>query len=66
MTIPEVEEANNNVDALVRITELQEALEIYERLQLKQEYLYAHRIIITLLLQINDMPKLQQLLQEFK
>lgn len=66
MTIPEVEEANYNVDALVRITELQEALEIYERLQLKQEYLYAHRIIITLLLQINDMPKLQQLLQEFK
>jgi hypothetical protein len=66
MTIPEVEEANYNVDALVRITELQEALEMYERLQLKQEYLYAHRIIITLLLQINDMPKLQQLLQEFK
>ncbi len=66
MTIPEVEEANYNVDALVRITELQEALEIYERLQLKQEYLYAHRIIITLLLQINDMPKLQQLLKEFK
>ena len=64
MTIPEVEEANYNVDALVRITELQEALEMYERLQLKQEYLYAHRIIITLLLQINDMPKLQQLLQE--
>ena len=66
MTIPEVEEANYNVDALVRITELKEALEMYERLQLKQEYLYAHRIIITLLLQINDMPKLQQLLQEFK
>ena len=66
MTIPEVEEANYNVDALVRITELQEALEMYERLQLKQEYLYAHLIIITLLLQINDMPKLQQLLQEFK
>ena len=32
MTIPEVEEANYNVDALVRITELQEALEMYERL----------------------------------
>jgi hypothetical protein len=62
MTIPEAEETNYNVDALTRITELQEALEIYERLQLKQEYLYAHRMIITLLLQINDMPKLQQLL----
>ena len=62
MTIPEVEETNYNVDALTRISELQEALEIYERLQLKQEYLYAHRMIITLLLQINDMPKLQQLL----
>lgn len=66
MTMPDAEEINMGGDTASMITELQESIEIYERLQLKSEYLYSYRVQVSLLLQINDIPKLQQLLMEFK
>ena len=37
-----------------KLTEMQESVEVYERLGLKTEYLYAYRMLIFLILQSGD------------
>jgi hypothetical protein len=44
---------------------MQEAVEIYERLNLKAEYLYAYRMLIFLLLQSGDFNGLSREISKF-
>ena len=51
---------------LVRVNELQEAVQMYERLQMKNEFLYSMRMYVLSLLQLGDMLRLKELLNEYK
>ena len=48
-----------------KINETQEAVEMYERLNLKQEYIYSYRMLILLLLQAGDFNVLRTEMKKF-
>lgn len=50
----------------VRVNELQEAVQMYERLQMKSEFIYSMRMYTLSLLQVGDMLRLKELLNEYK
>jgi hypothetical protein len=50
----------------VRVNELQEAVQMYERLQMKSEFLYSMRMYTLSLLQVGDMLRTKELLNEYK
>ena len=49
-----------------RVNELQESVQLYERLQMKNEFMYTLRMYTMSLLQIGDMLRLKELLTEYK
>lgn len=51
---------------LIKINELQEALALYERLNMKSEFLYTLRLYTTLLVRVGDLMKLKELMMEYK
>ena len=48
-----------------KLAEMQEAVDVYERLNLKSEYLYAYRMLVFLLLQTGDFNALAKELNKF-
>ena len=48
-----------------KLLEMQESVEVYERLNLKAEYIYAYRMLIFLLLQAGDYNALGRELAKF-
>lgn len=50
----------------VRVNELQESLQLYERLHMKNEFLYTLRMYTMTLLHISDLLRLKELLLEYK
>lgn len=50
----------------LRVSEVQESLELYERLHMKQEYTYTFRMLLVLLLHQGDFVKLRQILDAFR
>ena len=50
----------------LRVSEVQESLELYERLYMKQEYTYTFRMLLVLLLHQGDFIKLRQILDAFR
>ena len=53
-------------DQIQKINELQEALIVYERLNLKNEFLYALRLYTFLLITVGDTIKLKELMFDYK
>jgi hypothetical protein len=51
---------------LSKINELQEALQLYERLTMKSEFLYTLRLYTALLVKVGDLIKLKELMMEYK
>lgn len=50
----------------VRVNELMESLQMYERLHMRNEFLYTMRMYTLALLQIGDMLRLKELLTDYK
>lgn len=48
-----------------KLNEMQESVEVYERLGLKSEYLYAYRMLIFLILQAGDFNALAREFNKF-
>ena len=48
-----------------KLSEMQEAVEVYERLNLKAEFLYAYRMLVFLLLQAGDFNALSREMAKF-
>ena len=58
--------ASGRDPAYARLNELQESLQLYERLQMKNEFLYTMRMYTLSLLQIGDMLRLKELFLDYK
>ena len=54
------------MDHQARLPELLDSLALYERLQMKSEFLYTLRMITLCILQIGDMQRLRELMLEYK
>jgi hypothetical protein len=54
------------VDSYARVNELQESLQLYDRLQMRNEFLYTLRMYTLALLQVGDMMRLRDMLTEYK
>lgn len=54
------------MDQQARLVELQDSLTLYERLQMKSEFLYTLRMLTLCVLQIGDMQRLRDLMLEYK
>lgn len=50
----------------MKINELQEALQLYERLNMRSEFLYSLRLYTALLVKMGDLIKLKELMMEYK
>lgn len=53
-------------DLTVRANELQEQMQLYERLQMKNEFLYSMRMYCMVLLNLGDLLRLKELMMEYK
>ena len=49
----------------MKLAEMQESVEVYERLGLKTEYMYAYRMLVFLMLQASDFNALGRELAKF-
>ena len=49
-----------------RLSELQESLQLYDRLQMKNEFVYTLKMYTLALLQAADMSRLRDMLVEYK
>jgi hypothetical protein len=54
------------MDNQARLLELLDSLSLYERLQMKAEFLYTLRMLTLCILQIGDMQRLRDLMLEYK
>jgi hypothetical protein len=54
------------LDTYSRLTELQESLQLYDRLQMKNEFVYTLRMYTLALIQLGDMSRLRDMLLEYK
>ena len=54
------------MDNQARMLELLDSLALYERLQMKAEFLYTLRMLTLCILQIGDMQRLRDLMLEYK
>ena len=54
------------MDNQARMLELLDSLTLYERLQMKSEFLYTLRMLTLCILQIGDMQRLRDLMLEYK
>lgn len=50
----------------IRVNELQESLQLYERLNMKNEFMYTLRLYTMTLLHIGDMVRMKELLIDYK
>ena len=50
----------------IRVNELQESLQLYERLNMKNEFMYTLRLYTMALLNIGDMVRMKELLIDYK
>ncbi len=56
----------HSLEHSARLAELQDSLALYERLQMKTEFLYTLRMLTLTILQQGDMQRLRELMIEYK